>query len=579
MNGVQWTAIARASRLRCVAEETFETDMTHSKTHADLVRALFKRHRQPLIWTALLSALSSGISIALLAGINGAIAAPDNVHLGQALGAFFGLIAALFVLSFVSQYQLARIGSSFVHDLRGLLLQQATRVSHHHLEQLGGHRVLATLTTDVSHIAMALMILPVFAVNIATVLFCFAYLCVLSPGMFAVLLGGLLTGLGASMLIMRFGRRKFIELREQEDELHNVFKTAVDGSKELNINQQRRGFFLNALARPSVETVRQTEVQAKGYWVLSDSLMRAVVFLVLGAVFYLGYFHWHSETRVLTAFVLFTTYIIGPMGFIQSTFQALVKGKVAYDKIQALKLTQDDGSTRWDDDRARRPDWQTLHFHDVSYRYPGDGHYRFGLGPINLTIRRGDAVFICGGNGSGKSTFAKVLVGLYPADAGRIELDGEAIDAANRQWYRNHFSTIFSDFYLFDHVLDAQGQPVEGADVAADLASLRLQDIVQIEADGRIGSTRLSQGQRKRLAMLIARSEDAPIYLFDEWAADQDPEYRAYFYRDLLPELKARGKTLIVITHDDRYFHHADVLLKFDNGQIVPANEAMEQGA
>jgi putative ATP-binding cassette transporter len=68
---------------------------------------------------------------------------------------------------------------------------------------------------------------------------------------------------------------------------------------------------------------------------------------------------------------------------------------------------------------------------------------------------------------------------------------------------------------------------------------------------------------------MAAYLEDRPVYLFDEWAADQDPLFKEMFYREFLPELKSRGKTVIVITHDDRYFPVADRIIKLENGQVT----------
>jgi putative ATP-binding cassette transporter len=87
--------------------------------------------------------------------------------------------------------------------------------------------------------------------------------------------------------------------------------------------------------------------------------------------------------------------------------------------------------------------------------------------------------------------------------------------------------------------------------------------------DQRLSTTDLSQGQRRRLALLTAYLEDRPFYVFDEWAADQDPHYKQIFYTELLPELRARGKGVAVITHDDRYFHLGDRIVKLHDGQIV----------
>jgi putative ATP-binding cassette transporter len=191
----------------------------------------------------------------------------------------------------------------------------------------------------------------------------------------------------------------------------------------------------------------------------------------------------------------------------------------------------------------------------------------FVLGPLSLELHPGELVFIIGGNGSGKSTFVKVLAGLYQPLKGNVTLAGTMITDANREWYREHFSVVFSDYHLFNKLLGQSDSQVDR------LASqyLRLLHIDQkVSVQERTFSTiDLSQGQRKRLALVTAYLEDRPIYVFDEWAADQDPQYKEIFYKKLLPDLRERGKLVVVITHDDRYFHLGNQVIKLEDGKVV----------
>jgi putative ATP-binding cassette transporter len=190
----------------------------------------------------------------------------------------------------------------------------------------------------------------------------------------------------------------------------------------------------------------------------------------------------------------------------------------------------------------------------------------FVLGPINLKLHPQELVFIVGGNGSGKSSLAKLITGLYIPDTGEINLHDKLITDQNREWYRQHFSVVFSDFYLFEELL---GLEDTNLDILAEkyLRQLQLDHKVTVK-DGQFSTTALSQGQRKRLALLTAYLEDRPIYLFDEWAADQDPLFKDIFYNEILPKLRQQGKTILVISHDDRYFHLADRMIKLDYGKI-----------
>ena len=187
-------------------------------------------------------------------------------------------------------------------------------------------------------------------------------------------------------------------------------------------------------------------------------------------------------------------------------------------------------------------------------------------GPSTSHCSRGELVFVVGGNGSGKTTLAKLLVGLYSPTAGEMRFNGQPIGDANREHYRQLFSAIFTDGWLFDRLLGMELAQVDG-EAEEYLAQLELDHKVRVR-DGAFSTTELSHGQRKRLALLTAYLEDRPVYVFDEWAADQDPRFKEVFYTRLLPELKARGKAVLVISHDDRYFHLADRVVKLDYGTL-----------
>jgi putative ATP-binding cassette transporter len=174
-----------------------------------------------------------------------------------------------------------------------------------------------------------------------------------------------------------------------------------------------------------------------------------------------------------------------------------------------------------------------------------------------------------GGNGSGKSTLAKILTGLYSPTRGRILLDARPVTNANQDLYRSLFAAVFTDFHLFNRVIGPGKEAASRLLAEEYLARLGLAGKVQINGKSYSTVTALSQGQRKRLALLCAYLEDRPIYVLDEWAADQDPPFKKFFYEVLLTDLKSRGKCVIIITHDDQYFELADRIIKLIDGRIV----------
>ena len=247
--------------------------------------------------------------------------------------------------------------------------------------------------------------------------------------------------------------------------------------------------------------------------------------------------------------------------------------QVAFNKLRQFSLAP----YRADFPRPQaHPDWQTLELRDVTFHYPDQ---RFAVGPLNLTLKRGELVFLIGGNGSGKSTLAMLLTGLYQPISGQILVDGQPLAAERPEEYRKLFSAVFTDVWLFDRLLGPQGEEADPALVATWLERLQMAHKLQLE-NGKIADLRLSKGQKKRVALLLALAESRDIILLDEWAADQDPHFRREFYQVLLPLMQQMGKTVFAISHDDHYFQHADRLLEMRAGQLAElTGEEREQAS
>ncbi|HEX8353837.1 MAG TPA: cyclic peptide export ABC transporter, partial [Pyrinomonadaceae bacterium] len=366
----------------------------------------------------------------------------------------------------------------------------------------------------------------------------------------------------------------FGRAREEEDQLFGHFRALVDGFKELKMHGGRRRSFVSEQLEPTAASFRDNNVMGMAIYSVAANWGQLLVFIVIGLLIFLMPQLVGVNAPALTGFTIAILYITTPLQVIMNAVPELGRASVALDKIEQLgiSLVSDAGAERAD---AAPPalagsgegDRLSLEAVDVTHTYYVEGDANnFTLGPVDLSFRAGEVVFLTGGNGSGKTTFAKLLTGLYEPEGGEVRLNGRPVTAETRAAYRQLFSVVFADFFLFDSLLGLESHELD-ARAREYLSQLQLAHKVQV-ADRKLSTTKLSQGQRKRLALLTAYLEDRPVYLFDEWAADQDPVFKEVFYLRLLPELKARGKTVFVISHDDHYYFVADRVIKFDYGKV-----------
>jgi putative ATP-binding cassette transporter len=315
--------------------------------------------------------------------------------------------------------------------------------------------------------------------------------------------------------------------------------------------------------------IRDTHIRSINIFVVAKSLGSMLFFVVIGLVLALQQAELITDPKVTSGFVLVLLFMKGPLEHLVSTLPIVSRAQIAFRRIAELSTQFSSPEPHLLLDAPEVPDRQirTLELRNVRFAFPPvNGAAPFALGPINLRVEQGDILFIVGENGCGKTTLIKLLLGLYAPHEGEIVLDGEPVTASNRDDYRQLFTTVFADYYLFDDLLqDGQALP---EDAGKYLQRLEIAHKVQIR-DGAFTTTDLSTGQRKRLALVNAWLEKRPVLVFDEWAADQDPTFRRIFYTELLPDLKRLGKTIIVISHDDRYFDIADQLVRLQAGKVV----------
>ena len=522
-----------------------------------------------LVLIALFIGIVSGIcNAAFIAVINAALKSPESPS-PFLLKSFVGLCLLLPLTRLISELLLARMGQKALMDLRLRLSRRILGAPLRYLEEVGSHRLLAALADDVPVITNALVALPVLAINVAVIVSGLVYLGWLSFGLLLMLLSVVAVGVVTYQLPVIKAMQHIRAAREQNDSLFNHIRSLISGIKELKLHGQRRKAFLDRELEPTAASFQKSNLRAMMIFSVAATWGQLLVFMVIGLIVF-GIPLWKStNSLILAGYSLTLLYLMSPFQIVMNFVPIIGRAGVALQKLERLGLQLAEKANEPLDQLALQPaDWQRLELNRVTHSYHREAEEdTFVLGEIDLTFSPGELVFIVGGNGSGKTTLVKLLIGLYPPESGEVLLDDEVVTDETRDSYRQLFSVVFSDFHLFESLLGLETSELD-EQAREYLRQLQLNHKVKV-IDGQLSTTDLSQGQRKRLALLTAYLEDRPFYVFDEWAADQDPYFKEIFYLDLLPALKARGKTIIVISHDDKYYYVADRLIKLDYGKIV----------
>lgn len=526
-------------------------------------------NQRRLVLVALLASLGS---LLLLVSVN--LAAAEISAQGE--DRVDWKLALLFVVSALMYYfaendlirHVCGAMETAIDRVRMRLLAAISRADYVAIERLGSATLYESITQTTGALSQNSQIIALSIRFMILTVLVLLYILYLSPIAFLLVLAGTVAG---GMMFAKLGHRLeecYATMMGVERHLFQAVGDLFDGFKEIRLSSRRstdlaRGFETIS----SHSTAIRIDVQNHAFlqlifgYVTFFFLLAVVVFVV--PTYSAGF---ASDVVKITAAVII---VIAPLsGVIQSvTLMASAEAAVrrVLDLDAQLAVLAEPGSDQ--PQEAIDTGFETISLNRVLYAYPAAGDEPpFSVGPLDLSIRRGEVIFVTGGNGSGKSTFLKLLVGLYRPDHGHLAIDDQAIGDRMRRSYRELFAAVFTDSYLFRRLY---GVPrVDPQEARRLLTWLEMDQVTAIDGNA-FTHTDLSSGQRKRLMLVAALLAQRPLLILDEWAADQDPRFRRIFYRELIPELKARGVTLIAVTHDDHYFDAADRRLHFEEGRMI----------
>lgn len=476
----------------------------------------------------------------------------------------------------IIETKLIQITNKIIYEKRMDLMRQIFATPYNEYEKIDNGRIMATLNNDTETVSNSANIIVAFITSAITIICCFIYLGNIS------FLGMVISFIVVIFISTVYGittKRVQVYL-EQARDTQNIFMGYIDsmikGFKELSLHLGKKKEFKDDVGKCCEEYRDKrniSRIKFLNVFLVGESLLIIVLGII---VFSFPNIFENIQDYTLAKFTIIFLYLIGPINGLLNAVPQIAQMMVSWNRIKDFSSEIPERTL------SIRPEAmeeaaaglnvtadlsiESVSLNDVYYKYNNvkeNSDKDFSIGPINLEIAKGEILFITGGNGSGKSTLAKVITGLYPADGGNILVNNKQADIER---LGEMFSAIFGDFYLFDRLYEIDFEAKKN-EIEKYLKMLNLDQKVEIK-DGRFSTTKLSAGQRKRLALLISLLEDRPIYLFDEWAADQDPQFRKYFYRNILVEMKLKGKIIIAITHDDHYFDIADRIIKMEEGKI-----------
>ncbi len=532
--------------------------LLHTGSPANLRQILFVTCLAGLANAALLGMINQAAELS-------ALARPvrmDTLILYVCLFGFF------FLADRASLSKANRLVQHRLEALRLRLVGRLRRVELRTLEGLDHGELFATIGQEINHLSQGLPLLVSAAQSAFLLVFCLFYIATLSVISFVVVAG--FTGLGLALFWLR--RRSLdqalAQVHRQEAEMLGTLAHFTKGFQEIRLNGDKNDALFDRFTRV-VDDLQTQVMGVGGKWVVLIQFSNAFLYALVGVVIFVLPIFFQGYTDIIYKITAAAIFCVGPVTAITAVAPLYAKADLGLGHVARLeaRLAHSPVAPSAPAGPSRFRDFATVAIRGMTFRYrEASDEVSFTSGPLDLTLKRGETLFVVGGNGSGKSTAMKLLSGLYIPESGGIEVDGIPVTDANRQEYRELFSAVFADFHLFNRLFGMEDK--DPAEVEALIARMELGGKVTFR-NGRFSTTNLSTGQRKRLALIAALLEDREIYLFDEWAADQDAHFRETFYTDLLPELKRRGKTVLAVTHDDRYWPLCDRRLTMDLGVIT----------
>ncbi len=534
---------------------------------------LFKITAKQICYLFLYALPNTVLSFGIVYIINNALAG-NEAFLKDYIGlVFVSILVYTYLLNIIFQKQLNKYSFNLLYNNEKQLFKKMLQIPLNILEKLGTQRfytavedlrTFSFLPYTVTHTVNSLLML----------ILCLVYMFSLSVFGALTVVGLIVLVGGCYFVVMNSMSKQVTVHREYNDSYYKYVNDVMNGFKELQLSFFRRENLMNRFLVPNRDKAGDLDFKINYVFLSINLISQYGLYFVIAMILFVMPEIGILNREDVIAYVVIILFISGPINNLINLQQMYTRFIVANRRIKAF--IKDYNVTNQVTEPVKEvSDFNSLKFQNVSFAYENtSGEQNFCLGPINLEIKKGEVIFIIGGNGSGKSTFINTLTGLYKPSEGEIFLNNEKYDGKNEK-LQNLIAAVFTNNHIFSH--NYEEYTLEGNEKYKEL--LKLMELEKVVTDDKDESVRrkFSKGQSKRMSLIFALLEEKPILVLDEWAADQDPHFRKFFYEELIPKFKKEGKTIIAVTHDDAYFNQADRILKFDYGKIVKDVDTKEE--
>ena len=505
--------------------------------------------------------IATGITNILLISVISETLQSGNVQASITPLSFISVLLIAFLLSVAAQWILGDVGHQIVYQINKNILKRIIQAEPEYFHTLEKSKVYNTFSQDIPAMLRGIQIIPYTLYGISLIFSGLCYMLWLSWGLALTIIIALVVIIYLCNIIISWADQKHQRNRKIQDSLVSTYSDIIYGHKELALNEARgHDVFDKVISGDALES-KKLHISGDRLISISSQIMGILPLGLVGVVLWAGSFWAGDYMLIAINFAVVLMFIRQPIGNLIHQVEALLYTRIAFKHLNNLALPPCHNLPAAVELSKK---WKAIRMKKVMYKYANNDN--FSLGPIDLQINRGEITFLVGSNGAGKTTLLNILCGLSTPSHGEVFVDDDKINHDNRRQYRAMFSAVLSDFFLFDNTL-TKDENVNGDHLMTFIKRLELENVLSMN-EGKMDTVSLSTGQKKRLAMVIACMENRSVMVLDEWAADQDPRFRKVFYEEVLPKLKSEGVTLIVISHDDRYFHVADKLITLESGVI-----------